>query len=134
VTIAEYICPVKKGCFYILFFIVLMNDTSLNQLLKLPVLVAHYMEHHQQDQRVGFAQFVYMHYIGSDHNDNDNDRDMQLPYKKVDLQSLDHPLIAAIKPALEQRPAFSIIVVQPVFDNDDLPQPALSSLFRPPRV
>jgi hypothetical protein len=131
--IPDYICPVKKGGISILFFIVLLNDTSLNQLLKIPALVGHYMEHHQLDNRVGFVQFLAMHYWGTDLNDNDDDRDMQLPYKKVDIQSIDHPLIAAIKPAIEQHPTFTTIVVQPVFNNDDLPQPALGTLFRPPK-
>jgi hypothetical protein len=125
---------VKKGCLYILFFILLLNDTSLNQFLKLPVLVAHFTEHHQQDRRVGFVRFLVMHYWGTDMNDNDDDRDMQLPYKRVDLQSIDHPLIPAIKPVLVQHPTFTTVVVQPVFNNDDLPQPALGSLFRPPKA
>ncbi|WP_315816201.1 hypothetical protein [Paraflavitalea speifideaquila] len=60
----------------------LLNDTSLNQLLKLPALIGHYMEHHQLDNRVDFVQFLAMHYWGTDLNDNDDDRDMQLPYKK----------------------------------------------------
>jgi hypothetical protein len=126
--------PVKKGCLYILFFVLLLNDTSLNQFLKVPVLVAHFMEHHRLDERVGFVQFLAMHYGGNDMNDNDDDRDMQLPYKRVNLQSIDHPLIPAIKPAIAQHPEFTNVVVQPVFDNDVLPQPALGSLFRPPRM
>ncbi|MBO9564454.1 MAG: hypothetical protein J7621_16840 [Niastella sp.] len=124
----------KKGCLYILFFILLLNDTSLNQFLKVPALVAHFMEHHRLDERVGFVRFLAMHYGGNDMNDNDDDRDMQLPYKRVNLQSIDHPLIPAIKPAIAQHPEFTHIVAQPVFNNDVFPQPAPGSLFRPPRL
>jgi len=132
--VTGYICDVKRSWLYILFFIVLMNDTSLNQFLKLPVLVAHYTEHHRLDGRIGFVQFLAMHYWGTDLNDNDNDRDMQLPYKKVDMHSFDHLIVPMMKPAIVQHPVVSSMVVQPIFNNDLLPQPALGSLFRPPKA
>ena len=130
----DYICPVKRGFLYILFLVVMLNDTSLNQFLKLPVLLAHFTEHLQQDSRIGFVQFLAMHYWGTDLNDNDDDRDAQLPYKKVDLHSIDHPIPPIFKPAIEEHPDFSSVIVQPVFNNDLLPQPALESLFRPPKA
>ncbi|WP_162915625.1 hypothetical protein [Paraflavitalea soli] len=124
----------KKGCLYILFFILLLNDTSLNQFVKLPVMLAHFTEHRQRDSQIGFIQFLAMHYWGTDLNDNDNDRDAQLPYKKVDIHSIDHPVIPTIRPVIEKHLVLSSVVVQPVFNNDLLPQPALGSLFRPPKI
>lgn len=101
--------------------------------MKLPVLVGHFMEHHQLDHNVGFVDFLAMHYWGTDLNDDDNDRDMQLPFKNVSLHFSDSA-VPHFKSALAQHPTFSNLVIQHVFDNDDLPQPALGSLFRPPRA
>lgn len=43
--------------------------------------VEHFIEHKALDNRVSLADFLYMHYTDHDINDNDQDKDMQLPFK-----------------------------------------------------
>jgi hypothetical protein len=50
--------------FVILFIIALyaLGSTELHELLKLPVLTAHYIEHKQNDPKISFWDFIYEHY------------------------------------------------------------------------
>jgi hypothetical protein len=44
---------VRKAGVYILLFILFANSTYLSEVYKLPALVSHFIEHHQQDKKVG---------------------------------------------------------------------------------
>ncbi|MBL0132822.1 MAG: hypothetical protein IPP79_01820 [Chitinophagaceae bacterium] len=57
----------------------------MSQLLKLPMLVHHYLEHHEDDAGISFAEFLHKHYEeehehASKHNDHE-----KLPFKSSDL-------------------------------------------------
>lgn len=76
-----------------------------------------------------------MHYGGNDLNDNDDDRDQQLPYKTIDVQSLGHSYIPLAKAVVIKHILYQPTAINyPVFKDRYLPQPALSSLFRPPKT
>ena len=62
----------------------LVAGTELRELFKLPLLVQHYQEHKKADQALNFFSFLCMHYGGDDNNTQDEDRDMQLPFKSCD--------------------------------------------------
>jgi len=81
---------------------------------------------------VGVLDFLEMHYLGKDIDDNDQDEDMKLPFKKVDGShslSLAIPqgkvvLIAAEYEDLSTRSTFKY--------DFTFTEPAFGSLFRPP--
>jgi hypothetical protein len=58
----------------------LLGTTEIAQLGKLPALVQHFVEHKGLNQEITIWDFLCMHY-GKDINDNDQDRDMKLPFK-----------------------------------------------------
>lgn len=124
----------KKTIVYILLGIFIIHNTPLDQVLKIPVLIAHYHEHQQANRNISIIQYLCMHYGGTDDNDNDKDRDMQLPYKTVNIHTISFiPLVkfADIK--------FNDIqlaegIVYPLLNNNDMPDPALAALFRPPQA
>jgi len=126
---------VKRIIAYILLSIFLLHNTTVDQLLKLPTLVIHYQEHHLLNQDLTVADFLCMHYIGDDDKDDDYDRDMQLPYKSVNVQVLQHAYVPLAK-VMAERPQFSSIIAihYPVLKQFHLPEPALTSLFRPPQA
>ena len=130
----QYLSALKKGCLYIIFFILLINQTSLNQFFKVPALVAHFIEHHGMDEKVGFIDFLSMHYWGTDLNDNDQDKDMKLPFKKVDEYSAFSIAIPTVKTSLEKQHFYTLSRVPQVTRNFSISDPALSALFRPPRM
>ena len=123
---------VKKACIYILFLLIVADNTALDQLLKLPVLFQHYVEHKQRDSKVSLIAFLSMHYWGDDLNDNDNDRDMQLPFKKFDAHP-SHLLFFPIMRVVTCKPPFNPITTSaPRYQHNHHLNPALSALFRPP--
>lgn len=128
-----YLCKVKKACIYILLPLLMFNS-SLGELFKIPVLYAHFMEHRSLDHDIDIFDFLSMHYFGDDLNDNDQDRDMELPFKKISDSGafqLAPPQVS--KPVLEKRQFFKPQQF-PLPDSQDfnLTDPALDNLFRPP--
>ena len=61
-----------------------MAQTELHQLMKLPVLIEHFMEHRQLNSSITLLDFLKEHYQGHTVMDNDYQRDMQLPFKTAD--------------------------------------------------
>jgi len=59
----------------------LISFTELNQLVKLPLFVKHFIEHKNKDAQLSLAGFIEMHYLNGDVKDADYDEDMKLPFK-----------------------------------------------------
>ena len=83
---------------------------------------------------VGIVEFLSMHYWGTDLNDNDQDKDMKLPFKKVDAPSASSVAIPIAKTTIEKQQIYTPLISQHIPQDLHLTNPALSSLFRPPRV
>jgi len=64
-------------------FLHLTAFTPLREVLKLPVLVEHFIEHRAVNPSISFLAFLDMHYMHGSPRDADYDRDMQLPFKMV---------------------------------------------------
>ena len=60
----------------------LFGNTEMSQLVSIPRIFEHYQYHHLQPQHedLSFASFVWMHYIGTDGDVNDDTQDNQLPF------------------------------------------------------
>jgi len=125
---------VRKISLYILILLINFNNCFFGQLSKIPVLVQHFMEHQERSngQGLAFTDFIAMHYLGQDINDNDDERDMQLPFKKVDPHSQHLVFI----PSRIYTSTLHVIPVDSEFVNnykhDSHINPYLGSLFRPP--
>jgi hypothetical protein len=65
-----------------------MVTTQVGQLLKLPILIEHYFEHKRIDKCIGFLEFIQMHYLMDESKNPDYARDMQLPFKTVEVNSI----------------------------------------------
>lgn len=129
-----YICGGEKKCLQILFIALVLNNSCFNELCKLPALITHYIEHHRLDNRVGIIEFMAMHYWGEDINDNDQKKDMQLPFKNVDENIYVQLSLPVTKPMLEKQSFHIKILLSSISQVDYLSDPALASLFWPPRA
>lgn len=58
-----------------------MATTELYQLLKLPFLVEHFIQHKEQNQDITLVEFLCLHYAHGDVKDADYEEDMKLPFK-----------------------------------------------------
>lgn len=122
----------KKVCIYILFILVVADHMSLSQLAKLPVLFEHYAEHQKRNGPITMMQFLSMHYWGKDIPDNDDDRDNQLPFKKVSAHIHFYFFNFPRQYQLEHTVSFAKVkYVLP--EACSLPDQVTGSLFKPPR-
>ncbi len=125
---------VRRWGFGLLLAAYVAAATPLGQLLKLPVLVEHFAEHRRENPDISVFGFVVLHYFSGNVRDADYERDMQLPFKSVDL-----PL--SIFSALHFPPeaAATVVFGEPVFRERILPvslvfpaQPFLATPVQPP--
>ena len=122
----------RKIIVYIFIFLIVSNIGFFQQFYKLPILIEHYNEH-QERQDVSFIDFLEMHYWGEDLNDNDSDRDMQLPFKHISSASFQLVFVPAEKHIFDIpfTVDFSESVIIP-YTSNLYSNPALFAVFRPP--
>ncbi|KIO51755.1 hypothetical protein IW18_15935 [Flavobacterium hibernum] len=122
----------RKIMVYIFIFLIVSNIGFFQQFYKLPILIEHYNEH-QERQDVSFIDFLEMHYWGEDLNDNDSDRDMQLPFKHISSASFQLVFVPAEKHIFDIpfTVDFSESVIIP-YTSNLYSNPALFAVFRPP--
>ncbi|MGV3527927.1 MAG: hypothetical protein ACO1OO_03455 [Flavisolibacter sp.] len=106
-----------------------LSFTEAGQLVKLPLLVGHYMKHQQKGDSL--AAFLIEHYATPGHNDADKKEDNQLPFKTS---------MAQAAPVMELATTHAAVVAPPVqlqtmnrFYHAPSLQQHLHSIFHPPR-
>lgn len=115
--------------------IYLFGTTEASQLLKLPVLVQHYVEHKTLNKSITFARFLEMHYLGKDEPDNDYQRDMQLPFKTIDACCM-----IAVNSLPPQRVQITVVEIPEIPVHKTATNDAFrhlyspGSVFQPPRL
>jgi hypothetical protein len=125
---------VKKRAAYIFLAIYLLGATELNQLLKMPLLIEHYMEHKLDNGSLSLLSFIYMHYVGDDGDATDEQKDQNLPFKSAHFQLQNTVVFLVFKYELPKIFANIHRSVWPVTQSNSLSTIARGSLFRPPRV
>ena len=114
----------------------LLSATELRQLLKLPVLVVHYMEHKQLNYDLTFVNYLQMHYASTTQHDEDYEKDMRLPFKTQDSNHSSNALDLIAKtietPTFEVKNLdfFSYAAFKPNWDLSTF----LSNIWQPPRA
>ena len=61
----------------------MLSTTQLSELLKLPMLVQHYIEHKEENKDLSLIGFLEIHYAHGSPKDADYDKDMKLPFKSI---------------------------------------------------
>lgn len=114
----------------------LLSYTELGQLLKLPKIVTHYLEHKKWEPGVGFLAYFHMHYFSDDKNEGDDAKDHQLPFKEHnDCQA--HGTISitfsSFDLAVSQYP-IQTSIIYPHHHDDRIVSAFKGSVFQPPRA
>lgn len=125
-----------KKVIAILFIILFMSSsTHINELLKLPAFISHYIEHKNDDAKMNFFKFLSIHYMNGEGHDADHPKDMKLPFKTlinnsnatalyaapgVNLFSIAQPATPVVKPKI----AACIVLYTSKF---------ASAIFQPPK-
>lgn len=125
----------KKFTAIALFSVYLLSTTELHQLVKLPVLIEHFIEHRQENKNITLWGFLYMHYAQSDDKDGDYDKDMKLPFKAHDCAA--GLPIAGFTPQVFVttilKPTRGIRTHFPVYQEAWKPSAYLSTIWQPPK-
>jgi len=132
VAVSSIFAGMKRIFLYILFFLIIADSTSFHQFFKLPVLFQHFAEHQERNRNVDMIDFLSMHYWGQDIDDDDDERDRELPFKKLDTNSFQLLYFPSHKILNDQSCSKSVALAYPVYRHNHNPNPALSSLFKPP--
>ena len=125
----------KKFIAILFLSIYLISLTELNQLVKLPLLVEHFIEHKEKDGNLSLIAFLNMHYSQTDVQDNDHDKDMQLPFKSHDgcINSITIAFIPNNFEGLSTKPTFTETRSFSVYHEEFLQSTFLSSIWQPPK-
>ena len=67
-----------------LIIVYLFSATEASQLLKLPLLFSHFVEHQQKQPSMSFGEFLHHHYAAEHKDDGDAATDNKLPFKSHD--------------------------------------------------
>ncbi|MBE9460885.1 hypothetical protein IEE83_03225 [Dyadobacter sp. UP-52] len=119
----------------IILTIVILDTTSLYQIMKVPSLIRHFVEHKSLNHNIDFIDYLAMHYGGKDIDDDDDEKDMQLPFKKVENTHANFLFISGTESFSFVR--YDQLTIRSKY-GPDKPQldysTTLGSLFRPPRA
>jgi hypothetical protein len=115
----------------ILFFFISVSTTEFVQVLKLPWLISHFIEHFKEGQDV--YAFMHEHYVHHHGSNSDQDEDNQLPFKTTSIQQTNLtyllPPIGAIT-----KPAVILHKNKLILPDIVLPSDFLKDIFHPPRI
>ena len=109
----------------------LIASTEFHQVLRLPLLVGHYAEHHELVKDMTFWEFLVMHYESDVAHD---DQDMRLPFKDCH-----HSLTAQAIAMPVQK--ISLTLLTPTqgdrllsFEHSQFLSSYLGEIFQPPKI
>ncbi len=117
-----------KGISIFFAIIYMLATTHLVEVLKLPILVDHYLEHEE-----GFVEFMVHHYGGHE-KDDDWDKDMQLPFMTDSALMIFAFNIPVCKFSLVPECASQVFDKKLLWDDSNFSSNYLSDVFQPPQT
>ena len=112
----------------------LISATELYQLLKMPLLIEHFIQHREENKSITLFSFLQMHYFDGDKKDADYEQDMKLPFK-THCENAHHTYLALIpqKPTVADKKAHAeprtFLIHKEIF----LTSSYLSGIWQPPK-
>lgn len=134
-TFYMYLYTMKRFVSILFLASYLLSLTELNQLIKLPLLIEHFTEHQQNDKSLTLYKFLYMHYSNDDHNDADNEKDEQLPFKSHN-NCLNSSVLAFLPDhtySIHNKNDIIEKINYTINNQNTLPSSYLDSIWQPPK-
>jgi len=124
----------RKIATIFLVIICVLSYTEFGQVLKLPILIAHFNEHNAGYHKLKVWDYIKEHYNNDDNVPADHERDMQLPFKTSHTCQANLVLYAPSQPENEVE-----LCVEPLTDflpgNEEYPSDVFAgTIFQPPRA
>jgi hypothetical protein len=127
---------VRRFLTILLFGLYLASATETYQLLKMPLLVQHFIKHKADNPETTLFAFLEMHYAQPQTYDDDWQQDMQLPFKVHDVEFHSLPVICVHEQTPDTRAPERLL---PAHEPSMLSMVGYSSrypgkIFQPPRL
>jgi hypothetical protein len=114
----------------------MLSFSELHQFLRMPVLIQHFIEHRQEDPSISLLSFLSLHYIHQYVQDEDYQRDQQLPFRHSDC-CITYTTICCECPgnAIIEMPARTTEIKNEfiLHDEDNHTLLSIADIFQPPR-
>lgn len=130
-----------KGGFYIyavrritaIALLVLFSSTNeVGQILKLPLVITHYIDHYREEGQ-SLSAFFHEHYVHHHgNNNNDEDEDNQLPFKTINLHQISSVYLVPIRETINKQvttTSHEKLILSFTFIRSDF----LKDIFHPPQ-
>lgn len=125
----------KRGITILLFCIYTFGATDACQLLKLPLLVSHYIKHKKENPQTTVAGFLKMHYIDPQPMNEDYAQDMRLPFKTMPDAFFRHtPSVLSFEPVIKWKAPQVLSTEPPLFNEIAISPLLVNNIFQPPRL
>jgi hypothetical protein len=127
----------KKILLTVLCIQVLLPNGLLQDIAKLPVLVAHYFHHNHSDKHIHFTDFIAEHFSDHEHNEKDHDNHDNLPFHNHDFnfqQSVFTVALLDFFPTLLSNYGAANRKTPIISRQHFYTSAALSSIWRPPKL
>jgi hypothetical protein len=113
----------------------MISCTEFAQLLRIPLLISHFIEHKQESNAISFGEFILIHYVEEYSSNGDYERDLDLPFKSLDGNSIQ--VVASIPSNgcfLKAKPVYTDGGKYNLFKECFIDNAYLSSIWQPPRT
>jgi hypothetical protein len=127
-----YIRIVKKAAVVFLTALFFISNTEFHELLKVPVLVAHYLEHKREQPDLSLVQFFSIHY-NNNTKDEDYTRDSQLPFKAAEHLTSSITIFISHFAVKLPAPYFNHKTDIPFYRASFVSSQLLSNIWQPPK-
>lgn len=117
-------------------FTFLSANTAFGEVLKLPMLIQHYLEHTSEEKDVTIFKFLVQHYTEGENHDcreNHSHHD-QLPFKAIDGHFSSVVFIAASPSIVISNNTLVVTAIKlPAYSQQSYSNAYLNSIWQPPR-
>lgn len=126
----------KKALVILFLFSFLSANTAFGEILKLPLLIHHYIEHSQEDNDNSVMDFLAKHYgkdINHHHDDSHHDHE-NLPFKTSNTHTVQ---MVSFQPLLIQFSKKSSVedkLKTPIRQQQNYSNAYLNSIWQPPKI
>jgi hypothetical protein len=118
----------------LLVFTILFASTELHEIIRLPKLLSHYLEHAVKNKNLSFSDFIFTHY-NTQHKDDRTNQDDNLPFKPhkycINISETLRPTFNQIK---INRLTFFIKKIYPILSDINFSSADLASIWQPPKL
>ena len=122
----------KKALAIVLLSVYVFSSTEMHQLLKVPVLVEHFIEHKALSGSLTFLEFLSVHYASDTSHDM---HDHELPFKDFDhCVTVQTIVMPSSKIELKARLISDTRVAYTSFYTLSIPSSHLSEIWQPPKI